>query len=255
MDGKIIEIAVIVAGIDEEYQNGVLEGMIAFAKENNVNISCFSAFGGVIANSRYDIGEYNIYSLVDYSKFDGIILMNNTINDPDQKKQIIEKARSSGLPVAVLDGGDLPEFHNIRIDNSSAMQEIVRHVIKEHGAKTISYVSGPLANPEARDRYEAFLSVMAENGLATDARRVYFGEFRAIDGRRAVSSFISSGLTMPDAIVCANDAMALAVISELERSGYRVPEDIIVTGFDNLQRTAPLSGSDYGVTAPQRGRL
>ena len=233
MNGKIIEIALIVAGIDEEYQNGVLEGVISFAKENNVNISCFSAFGGVISNNRYDEGEYNIYSLVNYSKFDGVILLNNTIGAPEHKNQIIEKARASKLPVVVLDCDDFPEFHNIRIDNTSAMKEIVRHVITQHSAKTISYVSGPLANPEARDRYEAFLSVMAENGLAADARRVYFGEFRAIDGRRAVESFLKSGLSVPDAIVCANDAMALSVIAELERNGYRVPEDIIVTGFDN----------------------
>ena len=76
---KPIEIAVIVAGIDEEYQNGVIDGIRHCAKMNNANISCFCAFGGVLANSKFDVGEYNIYSLINYSKFDGVILMTNTI--------------------------------------------------------------------------------------------------------------------------------------------------------------------------------
>lgn len=230
---KIINIAVVVAGIDEEYQNNVIKGINTCAKEFNVNILCFAAFGGVLANSRYDIGEYNIYNLINYSKIDGIILMTNTICSPSETERIISKVRESGIPATVLDCDDFPEFYNISIDNSNAMREIVRHVILHHGAKTINFISGPLSNPEACDRYDAFLEVMAENHLTADVRRIYFGEFRSGDGIKAVDSFLNSKLSMPEAIICANDAMALTAIKALERHGYRVPEDIIVTGFDN----------------------
>lgn len=70
---KIKNIAVIVAGIDEEYQNSVIDGIISCAKEHDANIACFTAFGGVISSSKYDIGEYNIYSLVNYDEFDGVV--------------------------------------------------------------------------------------------------------------------------------------------------------------------------------------
>ena len=228
-----IEIAVVVAGIDEEYQNSIIEGVISCAKENNTNISCFAAFGGVILNSKFDIGEYNIYKLVNYNKFDGVILLTNTISDPAEKENIIKNAKLSKLPIVVLDDDGYPEMHNIKIDNSSAMKEIVRHVIEVHHAKKINYISGPLANPEAEDRYNAFINVMAEHRLPVDIRRVYFGEFRSVDGKRAVDSFMDFGLELPDAIICANDTMALAAIGELENRGYKVPDDVIVTGFDN----------------------
>ena len=55
-------------------------------------------------------------------------------------------------------------------NNNEAMKELVRHVIREHGASVINYISGPLSNPEAQARYEAFLHVMAENRLITPAR-------------------------------------------------------------------------------------
>ena len=74
---------------------------------------------------------------------------------------------------------------------------------------------------------------MEENGLTVGENQVYFGDFRAIDGKKAIETFMSAGMEVPDAIICANDAMALAVIAELEKHDYSVPDDIIVTGFDN----------------------
>lgn len=232
MSDSFKEIAVLVAGIDEEYQCSVINGINSCARENNANISYFSGFSGVIANGRYDVGEYNIYNLVNYEKFDGVILMTNTIGDPIEKEKIISKVKESKLPVVVLDCDDYPEFFNISIDNTAAMREIVKHVITVHGAKKINYISGPLANPEAEDRYSAFLNVMAENGIAIESKRIFFGEFRAVDGVRAINKFMSSKLPMPDAIICANDAMALAAAVELEKLGYEIPKDLIVTGFD-----------------------
>ena len=84
---KIYNIAVIVAGIDEEYQNSIIEGIIDCAKVYHANISCFASFSGVIASTRYDVGEYNIYELVNLEKFDAVILMTNTISNPEEKEK------------------------------------------------------------------------------------------------------------------------------------------------------------------------
>ncbi|MBP7186654.1 MAG: GGDEF domain-containing protein [Ruminococcus sp.] len=231
-NSRYLNIAVIVAGIDEEYQYNIICGINKYARENDINVSYFAAFGGILGSRKFDTGEYRIYQLADFTKFDGVILMNNTISDSAVKEMISDKIRRSGVPTVVFDSGDIPEFCNISINNNEAMKEIVRHVIREHGAKKLNYISGPLSNPEAVDRYRAFIEVMAENGLSVDEERVYFGEFRSIDGRMAIENFSRSKGETPDAIICANDAMALAAISALEKIGYKVPDDVIVTGFD-----------------------
>lgn len=230
---KINNIAVVVAGIDEEYQNNIISGINDFAVKMNVNVSYFAAFGGVLSSSRYDTGEYNIYNLINFSKFDGVILMTNTICAPNEKRKIIENVQNSKIPAVVFDCDEYPEFYNINIDNSKAMQQIIHHVINSHDCKVINFISGPLSNPEACSRYYAFLNVMKENCLPVNENRVFFGEFRGVDGKNAVEKFISSGLELPDAIICANDAMALSAVTTLEGHGISVPDDIIVTGFDN----------------------
>lgn len=229
---EIRHFAVVVAGTDEEYQSSVLQGITEAAKQWNFNVSVFASFGGVLGNSSYDRGENNIYSLANFNSFDGAVLLTNTIGDVAVRQKICNAVKDSGIPVAVLDSSEDPEFYNIRIDNSAAMRQIVEHVIEQHGAKTINYISGPLENPEANERYHTFLDVMAEHALPVEHHRVYFGGFRPIDGKYAAEEMLSSKLPMPDAIVCANDAMALEAASVLMANGVRIPEDVIITGFD-----------------------
>lgn len=229
---KIINIAVFVAGIDEEYQSNIITGINSYVESNNINVSYFVAFGGMIESKLYDKGEYSIYDLVNLDNFDGVILMTNTINDDEAKNKIIERIKAYKVPAVVFDCDDYSEFYNISINNNNAMREIVRHVIKEHKAEVINYISGPMSNPEAVARLKAFREVMAENNLNVDENRIYYGAFRSADGIEAIKQCMKSGLELPDAFICANDAMALTAISTLEKYGVCVPDDVIVTGFD-----------------------
>lgn len=250
MDNKITHIAVVAAGIDEEYQNNIINGINSFARETNINISYFAAYGGMLKSKRFDIGEYSIYNLINFSEFDGTILMTNTICNPEVKERIIKRVDESGIPAVIFDCSDYPHICNISINNSSAMSEIINHVIEEHGAKVINFISGPLSNPEATDRYHAFLDVMEKHGLPVDEERVFFGEFRSQDGRQAIDEFLESGLSLPDAFICANDAMALTAVSALEKAGYKVPDDVIVTGFDYTYNARNFSPALTSVKRP-----
>ncbi|MCM1530244.1 MAG: GGDEF domain-containing protein [Alistipes sp.] len=248
--GKIINIAVFVAGLDEEYQNNIIVGINEFSRRNHINVSYFAAFGGMIDSRLFDIGEYSIYSLANLEKFDGAILMTNTINDNDIKEQISSRIKASGIPAVVFDCDNDSEFYNISIDNSQAMRDMVRHVITQHGAKVINYISGPMTNPEAVERLTAFREVMAENDLPVDEERIYYGEFRSSDGHDAIEEYMKSGLALPDAFICANDAMALTAVGTLEKYGFCIPLDVIVTGFDNTYRARNYSPALTSVDRP-----
>lgn len=250
MKNNVLNIAVVVAGLDEEYQHNIISGINKTARKYRFNVSYFAAFGGMIKSKRFDIGEYRIFDLVNFSNFDGAILMTNTINDPDNKEKIIIRAKESGIPVVVFDDDSCPDFYNVSIDNSSPMEELVRHIIQIHGATVVNYISGPLTNPEALCRYNAFRDVMVENGLKIDPRRIYYGSFRPQDGKDAVEAFAISGLKLPDAFICANDAMALTTMSTLEKLGYKVPDDVIVTGFDSTYNARNFSPSLTTVKRP-----
>ena len=231
---KIFNVAAFVCGMDEEYPYQIILGINNYAKDHGINISYFASFGGIIDSSDFDDGEYSIYNLPDFSAFDGALLLTNTFSNPVIRNSIIDKVRAAGIPTVIFECRDYEEFHDVSIDNYSVMKRLVEHLIKEHGARTFNFISGPEANPEAQARYSAFRDALEENGIAFDERkRLYKGFFRSYDGIKAIEQFMKSGVSLPDAFVCANDSMALTAMNKLQENGYKIPDDVIVTGFDN----------------------
>jgi len=230
---KFYNIAVIVTGLHEEYQNSILAGIQEYAlRHNNINVSHFIAFGGSMRNSYHDFGEFNIYNLPDFKKFDGAILLTNTISSPPVTNKIISNIKAAGIPAVSIDD-DINGFYNIGIDNESAMREIAEHFISHHGFRKFKYISGPRNNPESKLRLKAFKSVLESYAIYLDDDDIYHGDFGSQSGIEAIKYFLKTSSKLPEAIVCANDLMALSAISALNKAGYSVPDDVAVSGFDD----------------------
>ncbi len=227
-------IAVIVSGIDEEYQSTILKGLHDCAAKHGVQVVHFAAFGGILRNARHDAGEYNIYNLCRYEQFDGVVLLTNTISETSVTGAIVQEVQQYSIPVVSIDNDLDSRFFHVGIDNYKAMEDMVRHVTGFHKCRRIGYISGPATNPESIMRLNAFEHVMRELGIPVTEDMIYYGSFRSCDGREGAEYFLHSENGLPEAIICANDAMALATVLKLEESGIRVPEDVIVTGFDNI---------------------
>ncbi len=246
---RYYNVAIIVTGIDEEYQHAVLSGIQQFAAENHVNLSIFTAFGGVLENQNHDRGEFNIFSLPDYSKFDGFILLTNTIANSSVTNFIIDKIKSSDIPAVSIDY-DIPGFMHVGIDNEFAMRLIAQHFVSFHGFNRFFYISGPKDNPESSARLEAFLKVMADNNISFSDDDIFYGDFRDQSGRDAVKYLLSSQKILPQAVICANDVMAISAISSFEAAGYNVPHDIAFSGFDNTYEARNYSPELTSVQRP-----
>jgi len=250
-----LTIAVIASGIDEEYQQSILNGIHRYAAQHHVNIAHFIAFGGILANSNYDQGEYNIYELPNFLLFDGVILLSNTFSG-DLAEALYPRIRAAGIPAVSIDR-ELGDLYYLGIHNSPAMEQITRHLIEEHGVRRLNFISGPEGNTESAERLEAFKRVLREYDIPFQHERVYQGTFRAKDGRRAVEQFLQSKLPFPEAIVCANDAMAISAVLTLAENGIRCPEDVLVSGFDNIYHARNFSPALTTVERPltQSGAL
>ena len=227
------KIAVVVSGVDEEYQSTVLRGLQDCAREHGTDVLHFVTFGGLMNNVGHDTGENNIYELCHFEEFDGVVLLTNTIPDSTVTSEIVKRLQACGVPVSSVDCDLGTKFSHVGIDNTRAMKEVVRHIVFDHGIRDIGYISGPPTNPESVMRYNAFESVMREAGIPVTDDMIFYGGFRSCDGADGAVYFCSRPAGVPRAIISANDAMAMATVLELEAHGLRVPEDVMVTGFDD----------------------
>ncbi len=233
MPEKKPHIAVIVSTLDEEYQSDILSGIRQYAFANSITLEHFVAFGNIGGDMRHDTGEYNIFALADFKRFDGVILVINTIQLADCMELVISRVREAGIPAVCIDN-DVSDFYTIGIENETAMRHMVEHFVHHHGFRRINYVSGPVDNIDSRQRLQAYRSVLEENGIPVEEERIYHGNFVAKDGTEAIRTFLHSSLEFPEAIICANDAMAIAAMNALAQHGVRVPEDVAVSGFDYI---------------------
>ena len=159
MSKQNMHIAVIVSTIDEEYQSGILDGIRQYAFANRITVEHFVAFGNIGGDIGHDTGEYNIFSLADFTRFDGVILVINTVQLAACQELVLRQARAAGIPVVCVDKND-PEFDTICIDNERAMRSMVEHFVTHHGMTRINYVSGPADNIDARQRLQAYREVL-----------------------------------------------------------------------------------------------
>lgn len=138
------------------------------------------------------------------------------------------------LPVVVVDC-DLPEIpvDSVLTDHRTGGYQATRHLI-EQGHNRIACIGGPSnGNPTAL-RVTGYEDALIEAGIAVDPNLMVTGSYRPESGLRAANQLLSLP-DPPTAIFCCSDLMAFGAIHALNRNGLRVPDDVAIVGFDNIE--------------------
>lgn len=217
---------------------GLYRALRKLGEPFNLYILRSDAYSGFSA--EHNFGEYNIYHLPDYRDFDGILLDVNSIFSTDSKgiQYVLQAVAESGKPVISM-ANHIPGFHYVGIDNYEAMTSVIRHLHIQHGLSDFWFALGPAENYENQIRTKGLLDYCAANGLPCGEDRFYSESFIVECGIHAFDALIARhGGKLPQAVICANDHIAIGVIHAAQASGYSIPEDFLVTGFDNSELAA-----------------
>jgi LacI family transcriptional regulator len=176
------------------------------------------------------------------------------LNEPDAGRRIFALARKSDglilhdrvlstgeldrlsrqIPVVTLAGTPTSTTANVRGDNDTGTRELARHLIVDHGYRTLSYLAGHEGSPDSLARGGALTEEAAALGATLMQGEQWRGRYQAAGGARAIERLIQAGSALPRAIVCANDQSAMGVLYALAEHGIAVPGEVAVTGFDDI---------------------
>ncbi len=159
----------------------------------------------------------------------GIMITNSLC--PQQEQALGTLLRSLGVPVAFV-GRDIPGHTSVRGDNEQAMRLLMAHVLDEVGARTPAMVRGLAHQPDHVQREELFRSEITRRGLPLDESLLVDGRAERDFTRKAMRALLRERRDI-DAVVTTDDWCAVAVIGAVQEAGLRVPQDVVVTGFDN----------------------
>lgn len=123
----------------------------------------------------------------------------------------------------------------VGFDNMTAAGSIARHLLYL-GHRQIGVISGRTHdNDRTTNRLTGIRQVLEEQGVTLDPERVVERPYSIAHGREACALLLSRGASRPTALICGNDVLALGAIAECAARGLRVPDDISIVGFDNLE--------------------
>lgn len=182
-----------------------------------------------------DDAEHNaIFSLVGLKNVDGIMILSGALKTFIQKQELQDFLAPYRFMPLVSIAYQLPEIPSITVDQKSGIQEAMVHLIEHHHFTRIAFIGGPEDHWEAQQRYQAYKETLRTFKIPFDQSLVYTGDFVTESGRQAVRSFLDRRKVKPEAIIAANDAMALGALQEIKEHGLAVPEDISLIGFDDI---------------------
>lgn len=226
-------IGVFLTQAHQEFQDLLCRGICSRAYDLGYNVAIFSNFVGY-GEFKYEIGEKNIANLPVYEKLDGIILLPDTMLVKDFKANIIDNIKKhSNCPVVSI-RQRMRDYHNVLIEEDSILDEIIDHFINHHKYRKLNFLTGPRDNPVSIQRRNAYRRILSMHGIEVEEERIYYGDFWKVSAADAVDKWLADPEKRPEAIICANDYMAISVCNALAERGIFVPRDMAVSGCNNI---------------------
>lgn len=234
-DGKDYKvIALLHACFSAEDQRELIKVVTKKSEEYNCKVIFFSTLTNFYLE-QLDYGELRIFDTISVEKFDAIVLMAETFKTEEGQQNFVQRAIAAEVPLIAVDHW-IDGCINISFDYRTAFREIVKHMIEYHGYKKINFMAGQPHNSFSEERLHVLKEVLAEHDIPfDDEKQVYYGYFWEKPTVEAMKKMLKECHGLPEAIVCANDTMALTVCDFLQKNGIRVPEDVAVSGFDGIE--------------------
>ncbi len=211
-----------------KYVNGIRAGL----KEANADLYLFLSHAVFGPDEAFLSGEMNIYNLPDMKEFDAAIIFANGLDFPELLDNLNKRCIDAGIPV-VYTGKDDERFYYIGSDNYVGTRSMMEHMLHEHHTQKVWFIAGTQDNMDSNIRMQAITDVLREHNLDLSPDDVCYTNWSPYTGYAFVINRVKAGVPLPDAIMCANDTLAVVICAELRKNGYTVPKDVLVTGFDN----------------------
>ncbi len=232
-----IKLGIIINNIEGRFQSRIFNAVKYFIKDRNVKLNIFN---GHSLNSPYntDYLYNNVYDLAGSLNLDGLLVLTGSMgtnSDDEILKNWISKF--SKIPVVTV-GRGVTGYSGVISDNKKGIIDAIKHLSTKHDRKKMAFISGPKDSPSSIKRLAAFKEALEEIKLTFDPNSVYYGDYSFKLCKDICENILAEGFLPYDALVCANDEMAWSIQRILEDSGYQVPHDYSITGFDDLPESA-----------------
>lgn len=211
-----------------------LEGVKKALPKDYADIFMFLACNTYGRGEVYNKSECAIHFLPDLSSFDAAIIFSQGLNSNEVRDKIYDKCREAQIPTVCI-GDKNPEFYGVLVNNKTGMIELCHHLYDAHHMRTAKFFAGAKENDDSNLRLECIREFMKEKNLPFEDSDVLYTNWEIRSTMNYITGLYSEKDSLPDAFILANDFLAVAACLGIEKNGLKVPDDISITGFDNVR--------------------
>ncbi len=214
------------------------------AKQHDVNLLCIpSSIRDPFSPFTLQMAMFERF--VQIGRLDGLIIVPEWLKafiPPDEVQRFYTRFRTIPMVSIMTPIAGIP---SVLVDFESSIRAMLAHFIEAHGARRIALIRGPGASLPNQVRNRVYADVLASSGVPFRPELVCDGDYTKATGREAVRLLVEERQVAFDAIVAANDEIAIGAIEALQARGIQVPDDVIIGGFDDVSEarvvTPPLT--------------
>ena len=196
------------------------------------DVAVKSGYEILVSSTNYDPArmEMCIRRMLE-RKAEGVAVMTFGIDQP-----MIDELVKRNVPLVFVDvGPDRPGISLLKVNYHRGIRQGVQH-LAALGHRKIGFISGPPDQHSAMARIDAFATSLAECGIPQRQEWVVRGDHTMEGGMRGMEQILSASRgNLPTAVICSNDMTAVGVLHQAYRCGLRIPQDLSVIGFDDIQ--------------------
>lgn len=231
-------IAVLIYDITVEYHITIVDGILSFFQNrNDVNLIIAPVKAPHVTSNVSDYQYWTIVNVLNNKDIDSIIVVANSFSEFTPIETLAEELKGLSSKPIISIASPLPLDHNSYVYSSPdlAYMQIIEHLKNKHNRTKFAFFTGELnGSPDSDIRLAAFKKALKANGLKFDKNLVFPGDFSPKCTNRYINTHYNNKEDVPfDALLCANDYMAVGAVGGFKEKGIKVPEDVCVVGFDD----------------------
>lgn len=206
-------------GDADQFGYEILLGIQSAASQSNYGVK-------VVAINDDELKSGKYYSVMSGGNYEGSCFLGFCPHET-----FIQHVQDANLPIVVLENYfDSPLVTRISCDNSHGIRQVVTHLL-EKGHRRIAYLGGEKDSIVTQEREKAYCDTLLSFGIQPSKKLIQYAHFSGKGVKRPALALVAE---KPTAIVCVSDIVACSAVRILTSEGYSVPEDISVTGYDDL---------------------
>lgn len=216
------------------FQKRFCRALANTARKKDYNLLFFIAFEVIDDESDFNKMNEKVIKFAPIENLDAVIIAYDTFDRPEIRQMLEDEIRSRATCPVISFREKYKDFLSILSNANDAIVNLVNHLADCHNCKNIMFMAGYPAHYDSNERLEKYKLAMEQKGLPIYENSVFHADMWRFKGEEAFQYFFSDPEHIPDAVICANDYMARALCTVAIDHGLRIPEDLKVTGVDDI---------------------